>query len=174
MLANDELASEFVGGTVYQAFLSALAYHRWHSPISGTVVKTYIVPGAYYSINNSQDFSNLDENPDSPPVSYSEPYLAEVATRGLVFIQADNPEIGLMCIVFIGMGEVSTCEIAVKPGQRLTKGDEIGTFHFGGSTYCMVFRKDVELLFEPFEIYAKDNTPVLSKLAVVQPHANGA
>ncbi|MCJ1426899.1 hypothetical protein MMC29_004802 [Sticta canariensis] len=45
MLANDELAPDFVGGTVYQAFLSALGYHRWHSSFSGTVVKTYIVPG---------------------------------------------------------------------------------------------------------------------------------
>jgi phosphatidylserine decarboxylase len=29
MLANDESADRFVGGTVYQAFLSATNYHRW-------------------------------------------------------------------------------------------------------------------------------------------------
>lgn len=49
MLAQDELADFFVGGTVYQAFLSALSYHRWHSPVSGTVVKQYVVPGTYFS-----------------------------------------------------------------------------------------------------------------------------
>nr|WP_250454019.1 phosphatidylserine decarboxylase family protein [Caballeronia sp. ATUFL_M2_KS44] len=32
------LAKRFVGGSVYQAFLSAFYYHRWHAPVSGTVV----------------------------------------------------------------------------------------------------------------------------------------
>ncbi|MGZ4627955.1 phosphatidylserine decarboxylase, partial [Oryzihumus sp.] len=35
-LANDESADQFVGGTVYQAFLSATNYHRWHAPVAGT------------------------------------------------------------------------------------------------------------------------------------------
>lgn len=37
MLAHDPLYEHFVGGTIYQAFLSALSYHRWHAPVSGTV-----------------------------------------------------------------------------------------------------------------------------------------
>ena len=39
MFADDPVAEQFVGGTIYQAFLSALSYHRWHSPVSGTIVK---------------------------------------------------------------------------------------------------------------------------------------
>ncbi|MDD4868611.1 MAG: phosphatidylserine decarboxylase family protein, partial [Mycobacterium sp.] len=35
MLANDEMVEHFVGGTVYQGFLSATNYHRWHSPVAG-------------------------------------------------------------------------------------------------------------------------------------------
>ncbi len=35
MLDNDEAVAEFAGGTVYQAFLSATNYHRWHSPVAG-------------------------------------------------------------------------------------------------------------------------------------------
>lgn len=173
MLANDERASEFFGGTVYQAFLNSMSYHRWHSPVSGTVVKTCMVPGTYYSENYFQGFANPDGNPDSAVPRWSQSYLAEVATCGLVFIQADNMNIGLICIVFIGMAEGSTCDIAVKPGQHVTKGHDMGTFHLGGSTYCMVFRKAVNLLFEPFMIDAKHNTPVLSKLAVVGPQADG-
>jgi phosphatidylserine decarboxylase len=49
MLAGDEAAKRFVGGTVYQAFLSALNYHRWHSPVAGTVRKAVVLPGTYYS-----------------------------------------------------------------------------------------------------------------------------
>ena len=37
MLAGDESVDAFVGGLVYQAFLDAHNYHRWHSPISGTI-----------------------------------------------------------------------------------------------------------------------------------------
>ena len=33
---------QFVGGTVYQAFLSATNYHRWHSPVAGTIVRAFI------------------------------------------------------------------------------------------------------------------------------------
>ena len=49
MMGGDPLAERFVGGTVYQAFLSALSYHRWHAPVSGQVVKTRVIEGAYYS-----------------------------------------------------------------------------------------------------------------------------
>lgn len=49
MLDRDDLAPRFVGGTIYQAFLSALSYHRWHSPVSGKIVKTRLIDGTYYS-----------------------------------------------------------------------------------------------------------------------------
>ena len=42
MLANDSLAEQFVGGTVYQAYLSLLSYHRWHSPVDGKIVRAYV------------------------------------------------------------------------------------------------------------------------------------
>jgi hypothetical protein len=49
MFADDPVAEQFVGGTIYQAFLSALSYHRWHSPVSGTIVKAEVIDGSYYS-----------------------------------------------------------------------------------------------------------------------------
>lgn len=48
---TDLVDSHFVGGTVYHAFLNQWCYHRWHSPVSGTIVKTYDLPGAYFLIN---------------------------------------------------------------------------------------------------------------------------
>lgn len=44
----------FKGGTVYQAFLSAFKYHRWHSPVSGTIKKAYVKDGTYYSATQSE------------------------------------------------------------------------------------------------------------------------
>jgi phosphatidylserine decarboxylase len=141
MLAGDRLAPRFDGGTVYQACLDALSYHRWHSPVSGTVVKAYSKAGTYYSETLAEGFDDAGPNE-------SQGYIAQVATRSMIFIEADNPEIGLMCFMPVGMAEVSTCDIGVYEGQRVKKGDELGMFHFGGSTHCLIFRPGVELAFD--------------------------
>lgn len=163
MLANDPLAEKFVGGTVYQAFLSALSYHRWHSPVDGKIVKAYVVDGSYFSEDQMMGF---DESGGIP----SQGYLSEVATRAIIFIEADNPYIGLMCFMAIGMVEVSSCDITVYEGQRVKKGDPIGLFHFGGSTHCLLFGPDVEVKFdlrgqEPG--LKSKNLPVKAKIATV-------
>ena len=141
MLANDILAPLFAGGTIYQAYLSPLSYHRWHSPVSGTVIKAYVKDGTYYSEAPSEGFDPAGPND-------SQGYITEVATRAVIFIEADNPDIGLMCILPVGMAEVSTCHITVYEGQRVRKGDQIGMFHFGGSTHCLIFRPGVNLEFD--------------------------
>lgn len=43
-------------------------------------------------------------------------YITELATRAIMFIEADNPDIGLMCILAVGMAEVSTREITAYVG----------------------------------------------------------
>ena len=146
MLNWDEYSSKFADGTVYQAFLSALSYHRWHSPVNGTVKKAYVVNGTYYLGNMFHSF--LTEQPDPTGPNNSQGFLTAVATRALIFIEADNPAIGLMCFIGVGMAEVSSCQITVKPGDHLRKGDEMGMFHFGGSTHCLCFRPKVNLKFD--------------------------
>lgn len=141
MLAGDRLAPQFVGGTIYQAFLSALSYHRWHSPVSGRVVKAYVQPGTYYSEAPAEGYDPAGPND-------SQAYITAVATRAMIFIEADNPRIGLICFLPVGMAEVSTCDITVYEGQHVDKGDELGMFHFGGSTHCLIFRPGVELMFD--------------------------
>ena len=165
MLGNDPRAKLFAGGTVYQAFLSALSYHRWHSPVSGRVVKTAIIPGTYYSESRSVGY-----DPEAP--NDSQGYLAELATRAVVYIEADNPDIGLMCFIAIGMAEVSTCDISVYQGQHIKKGQETGMFHFGGSTYCLVFGPHVNI---EFDLHGEkpglesSNININSRLATVGP-----
>jgi phosphatidylserine decarboxylase len=141
MLAADDLAPLFAGATIYQAYLSPLSYHRWHSPVAGTVTKAYVNDGSYYAEAASHGF-----DPAGPNDSQS--FITEVATRALIFINADNPDIGLMCVLAVGMAEVSTCEITAYEGQRVKKGDQIGMFHYGGSTHCLIFRPDVKLEFD--------------------------
>jgi phosphatidylserine decarboxylase len=134
-MLDGRFVDEFVGGTVYQAFLSAENYHRWHSPVSGTVKLIRHVEGTYYAEAASEGFDPLGPN-------NSQGYIAHVATRGLIFIEADEPAIGLLCFVAVGMAEVSSCVVGVKEGQHVKKGEEIGYFQFGGSSHCLVFRRE--------------------------------
>ncbi len=138
MLANDDSVDQFVGGTVYQAFLSATNYHRWHSPVAGTIAKAFVEQGAYYSEADS-------EGADAVEPQNSQGYITHVATRAIILIQADDPVIGLVAVVPVGMGEVSSCKIDTKmtPGYHVAKGEELGYFQFGGSTHCLVFRPGV-------------------------------
>lgn len=185
MLAHDTLADNFAGGTIYQAFLSALSYHRWHSPVSGTVKKAFVQDGTYFSeplFENLGDPNNVDINAGG--ISVGQGYLTALATRAIIFIEADNPAIGLTAFIGVGMDEVSTCEITVKEGQHLKKGDQTGMFHFGGSSvsmpirrfsvtsadhryqHCLLFRKGVKVEGFP-QPGREENVPVRSRLAEV-------
>ncbi|KAI9712998.1 MAG: hypothetical protein M1828_001472 [Chrysothrix sp. TS-e1954] len=168
MLHGAHHARPFVGGTVYQAFLSALSYHRWHAPVSGKVVSVELVPGTYYSECFFEGFNNPG-GPDRAAPDKSQAYIAEVAARGILKIEADNPKIGLMAMVFIGMSECSSCEFYIKPGDRITKGHQIGCFHFGGSTHCMIFRPETNIVFDDPGPYddEKFNKKLGSVLAIV-------
>jgi phosphatidylserine decarboxylase len=135
MLTDDDAVDQLVGGTVYQAFLSATDYHRWHSPVAGTIVRAFRQEGTYYSEADS-------EGSDAVEPMNSQSYLAHVATRAIVLIEADDPIIGLMAVVLVGMSDVSSCLIDPKltSGYHLSKGEELGYFQYGGSTECLVFR----------------------------------
>jgi len=176
MMNNDPRAKQFVGGTVYQAFLSADSYHRWHAPVSGKIITDpVIVPGTYYSEPLATGFSPDEENdgPDPGADENSQGYISAVAARGIIFIQADNPLIGLMCIIMIGMAEVSSIEITMKTGQPFKKGEQLGMFHFGGSTHCLIFGPQVQLAFKfPKDLPGPNNSiqwPLSAPLATVSP-----
>ena len=130
MLAGDEEhAPQFVGGTVYQAFLSALSYHRWHSPVSGKIAKVRVLDGTYFSEPLFEGFAD-PHGPDRNGEGTAQAYISATATRAMIFIEADNRDIGLMCVMPVGMVEVSTCDVTVKVGQHVTKGDELGMVSF--------------------------------------------
>lgn len=82
-----------------------------------------------------------DGSPDPSGPKYSQPYISAVATRAIIYTEADNFKIGLMAIVFIGMAEVSSCEFVVREGRTIREGQQISLFHFGRSSRCMLFRK---------------------------------
>lgn len=104
----------------------------------------------------------------------SQSHISGVAKRGVAYIKADNPDIGLMAVVMIGMAEVSSVDFFDKP-NGLKKGDKIGRFHFGGSTHCLIFGPNVKLSFNleviPNPGVQNPGSPihVLGRLATVNP-----
>lgn len=134
MLNNSVYTERFVGGDVFQSFLSGADYHRWRSPIDGVVRFTEVVNGLMFSNAESAGY-------DPTAGTYSQGYEASVNTRGLVFIESPDPVIGMVCVIPIGITEISSVVIQVKNGDRVKKGDELGCFSYGGSTMCLVFQR---------------------------------
>ncbi|KAJ7098609.1 phosphatidylserine decarboxylase [Mycena belliarum] len=165
MLNNDEFVPQFLGGTVFQGFLQVHGYHRWHAPVAGTIKKIEVVPGAYFC----QSPATLHQPNESSPYIHCLAFLSAVNTRMLLFLEADNPRIGLVCVMMIGMAEVSTAEATVAVGQHVERGDELGMFHFGGSTHVLVFRKEAEIEFFDGSNKLGDMIEVRSAIGCVQP-----
>jgi phosphatidylserine decarboxylase len=147
----------FVGGTVYQAHLTPWMYHRWHAPVSGTIIKSYRLEGTYFLKNPSFPLGephNTDEH-----FLYSQPIFSMVATRHILIIRLDDGSGRLVAVLEIGMTEVSSCTATVEVGQSVQKGQEIGYFQLGGSSYALVFDRELDLEFHVKD--EKEGKPVM-------------
>jgi phosphatidylserine decarboxylase len=131
------------------------------------VRRAFVVEGTYFSepLGEKNDGSGVAVLNDEG-LKGAQGYLAALATRAVIIIEADNKDIGLLAFIGIGMDEVSSCDITVKEGQHIKKGEQTGMFHFGGSSHCLIFQKGVELEGFP-EVGRKTNVPVRSHLAKV-------
>jgi phosphatidylserine decarboxylase len=141
------IRDHFVGGTVYQAFLDPWCYHRWHSPVTGTIARSYHVPGAYFVLNPG--LMDLDNLSGIEKYANSMPFLTTASTRQIYIIRLEEKPNCYVGVIEVGMAEVSSCQSTVTEGQRVEKGDELGYFQFGGSSYAMVFDRNLILDFEP-------------------------
>lgn len=112
----------FVGGTLYQGYLSPWCYHWWHSPVSGKIIHSYLLDGSYFLQNPSLDLSGAN-NYDN-----SQAFLSCVSARHVFIIDTENPLIGRIAIIAIGMVEVSSCIAVVNEGDYVKKGEQIGRF----------------------------------------------
>ena len=138
---ENEWAELFVGGQLYQGFLSATHYHRWRAPLTGEIVRSWVQPGTYFAQRPGQG-----EDEGTWEGTESQPYLGHVATRAIFVF--NHPAFGYVAMICIGMVEVSTCvierDLLVAEGASpisITRNTEIGHFEFGGSTHVMIFQK---------------------------------
>ncbi len=132
MLNGHDLTQSYPGGDVLQSYLQGSDYHRWHAPVSGKVVKLEVVPALM--------FSNLESEGNDISGVGSQGYYTSVNTRGLCFIEADHKPLGVVCVMPVGITEISSIRHTVKVGDHVTKGQEIGRFSYGGSSLATIFQ----------------------------------
>ncbi|MFT6338313.1 MAG: phosphatidylserine decarboxylase [Saprospiraceae bacterium] len=139
LLQDKKLAEAFHGGTFVHYFLSPFDYHRFHSPVDGTVKACKAVRGEVFldvELNGDGEF----HAPDSSQGGYE-----FQQSRG-VFVVDAGKTVGLVAAVPIGMAQVSGVDMYTNlKGKKVKKGDEFGKFMFGGSDTILLFQKNPNL-----------------------------
>ena len=148
LLEGSAYADAFAGGTMTHTFLDVNDYHRYHFPVSGTVLEAFVIPAD----DAPGGVITWDAKANRYKEYYSDNYgWQSIETRGVVVLQTES--YGLVAIVPVGMCEVGSVnfEESVVPGAQVNKGDPMGYFLFGGSDIIMVFgpEADFSLTAEP-------------------------
>lgn len=153
-----DLVNLFTDGSIFQTYLNPYNFHRWWCPVNGTILFDPIsVPGAYFNKLVIPDFGGA--------TTASLPYLAQVNARGLIVFE--TPDYGYVCCIPLGMSEVSTITFdpQMKGGRAAKKGQEMGRFQYGGSSFALLFQKlpGKRLIFQSGTGDVYEKRPVLPK-----------
>ena len=173
LLEDTQYGPAFAGGVFTHSFLGPNDYHRQHAPVSGTIVEAKVIPGlCYLEVVLKDDPASPSGRPKlhmhrplrskkqthgiidpatvvaAPTESIDAPDTAGyqfIQARGLILI--DNPDLGLVAVLPIGMAQVSSVVLSegIVPGATVEKGQEISKFQLGGSDIVMVFQKDAQV-----------------------------
>ncbi|KAF0389945.1 hypothetical protein F8M41_010864 [Gigaspora margarita] len=127
LLQDRELALEFDGGSIAIFRLAPQDYHRFHSPITCMVGSAKHINGAYFTVNPMAINENLDVFTEN--------------VRSTLLLHPKDPDASKVAFVAVGALLVGSIKFTVKEGNRISKGDELGYFAYGGSTIICLWRK---------------------------------
>ena len=136
-------ADAFRGGTLTHTFLDVNDYHRYHFPVSGTIVELRKIPGA----NAVGGIVVWDPDTRRYVLEDAVPGWQMIETRDCAIL--DTGAYGLVAVLPIGMSQICSCnwEEGLAVGDTVQKGDPMGYFLFGGSDIVMLFQAGVEVEF---------------------------
>lgn len=150
LLADEEDAQHFLGGSFATVYLSPRDYHRVHMPIEGSLLKTVYVPGKLFSVNQA----TADSVPD-------------LFARNERLVCLFETPVGKMALVLVGAMVVAGIETVwagqvcpatrrelthtdytqSNPPVQLASGAEMGRFKLG-STAIVLFEAGAVALEE--------------------------
>jgi phosphatidylserine decarboxylase precursor len=139
LLDGSPFTNRFMGGIYMHSFLETADYHRFHSPVGGTVVEARNTHGLKMIDIYAKQNGSLAVSPGSRHQI--------TQNRGLVVIETPA---GLVAVISIGMAHLSSVQLSVIVDTAIMKGDELGYFLFGGSDIIVLFEsQDVQLTVKP-------------------------
>ncbi|CAK5267630.1 unnamed protein product [Mycena citricolor] len=128
---NSEKAITFEGSSLAIFRLAPSDYHRFHSPLDGTVGETVHIPGQYYTVN---------------PQAVNEPGFDVFTANSRSVLYLTHSGTGLP-VAFVAIGALLVGSIrwtnGGEPGETIKQGEELGYFAYGGSTVVVLFPKGV-------------------------------
>jgi phosphatidylserine decarboxylase len=156
VIDKHKLVDLFDGGYVFQTYLNPYNFHRWWCPANGEVLfDPLAIPGAFFNKLVIPDFAGA--------TTASLPFLTAVNARGLIVFKTED--YGYVCCIPLGMSEISTITFdpKMKKGATVTKGQEMGMFNYGGSSFAVIYQNlpGKRLFFMNAEGVPYDQTPVL-------------
>lgn len=142
-IGGQSLPEAFEGGYVFQTYLNPYNFHRWWVPVNGEVAfEPQVIPGCFFAKLVLPDYGGA--------TTASTPWLTEVNARGLIVFK--TKDYGYVTCIPLGMSEVSTIgfDSGMQAGATVTKGQEMGSFHYGGSSFAVIFQDlpDKQLVFQ--------------------------
>ena len=141
LLGEDSQYKEaFAGGTLTHTFLDVNDYHRYHSPVSGTLRELRHIPGVAAGGGYT-----LWDNDEKLYYYHNNIGFQMVETRSCAIIETE--QYGLVAMMPIGMSQICSCNWieSLHVGQQVSRGDEMGYFLFGGSDIVMFFQKGINV-----------------------------
>ncbi|ETW83451.1 hypothetical protein HETIRDRAFT_474586 [Heterobasidion irregulare TC 32-1] len=117
----------YQGGALAIFRLAPQDYHRFHSPVDGTIGPMTYISGEYYTVNPQAIRTTLD-------------VYGENARK---IVPIDSPQFGRVMAVCVGAMMVGSIKTTVSEGDRVKRGEEFGYFAFGGSTIVLLFERGV-------------------------------
>ncbi len=133
----------FAGGTLTHTFLDVNDYHRYHSPVSGTLRELRTIPG----VAAGGGYTLWDEG-KKLYYYHNNMGFQMVETRSCAIIETED--YGLVAMLPVGMSQICSCNwlTSLHVGDHLEQGQEMGYFLFGGSDIILIFQRgiSVELL----------------------------
>lgn len=145
LLSGSAHADAFNGGHLVHLFLGPYSYHRFHSPVDGTVDECYPLVGQVYL-----DVSLTDGQFDAAD-SAEDGYEFEQARGILTIDTAGSPagDVGIVAVVPVGMTQVSGVNMTHATSAPCRKGDEFGYFTFGGSDIIVLLQRPTRPQWNP-------------------------
>jgi phosphatidylserine decarboxylase len=136
LLADEQLAAQFEGGTATTIYLHPRDYHRVHSPTDALVRRVTVVPGRLLPVTQASQA----RNPRLFALNERMIHELETGLGLVVVVMVAAFGVGNMTCAYHRFEEAHPRELQIHrcdPPARVRKGDELGVFHLGSTVILL-------------------------------------